>query len=452
MDSRTLGSRNRTSCSSITTVCWFLILFDVLPSVAREVAPPETPAGQALASWLQAFNSADETLPKAYIEKYQPTGPVGLQMSFRQRTGGLDLTGIHISEPLHIEFLAKERATGTRGIGELMLSGSHPPRITGFAYLAIPPSDPPVLGFSIDAQTRDRVIDHAIEQLQDSYVSPELAKKMAEALRHHHKHGDYNAITDGLEFAELLTTQLGDVSHDKHLTVRFVPTRLSDNLDAPPDAQQLARNQRRVQRSNCTFDKVEVLPNNIGYVKFNGFISPADCSQTAIAAMGFIANTDALIFDLRENGGGEPTMIALICSYLFDRPTHLNDLWNRKENFTTQSWTLPYVPGKLLPNIPVYVLTSSRTFSGAEEFSYDLQSLKRATIVGEVTGGGAHPVSRKRIDDRFITIVPIAKAINPITKTNWEGIGVKPDVAVAASDALTTAQKLASEKLMSQQH
>jgi hypothetical protein len=122
MDSRTLGSRDRTSCSLITTVCWFIILFNVLPSAAREVAPPDTPAGQALASWLEAFNSADETLPKAYIEKYQPAYPVCLQMSFRQRTGGLDLTGIHISEPLHIEFLAKERASGTRGTGELMLS------------------------------------------------------------------------------------------------------------------------------------------------------------------------------------------------------------------------------------------------------------------------------------------------------------------------------------------
>ncbi len=452
MDSRALGSRNRTSCSLILTVCWFLVLFDALPSVAQEVVPPETPAGQALASWLEAFNSADETLPKAYIEKYQPTGPVGLEMSFRQRTGGLDLTGIHISEPLHIEFLVKERASGTRAIGELTLDGSHPPRITGLGYLALPAGDPPVLGFSIDAQTRNRVIDHAIEQLQDSYVSPELARQMGEALRHHQKHGDYNAITDGLELAQLLTMHMGEVSHDKHLTVRFVPTRLPDSLDAPPDAQQQARNQRMMQRSNCAFDKVEILPKNIGYMKFNFFRSPADCSQTAIAAMGFIANADALIFDLRENGGGDPAMIALICSYLFDQPTHLNDIWNRKANFTTQWWTLPYIPGKRLPNIPVYVLTSSRTFSGAEEFSYDLQSLKRATIVGEVTGGGAHPVSAQRIDDRFFIVVPIAKAINPVTKTNWEGTGVKPDIAVAASDALATAQKLASEKLMSQQH
>ena len=450
MDGRTFGSRNRAPYSAIFIVGWILILFNELPAAAQGVTPPETPAGHALASWLDAFNSADETRMKAYTEKYQPTVPVGLLMSFRQKTGGLDLTGVRIDEPLHIEFSTQERSSDTRAIGKLVLSGSDPPRITGFALLAIPLGDPPVLGFSIDAQTRDRVIDNAIVQLQDSYVSTELAKQMGEALRRHQKHGDYNAITEGDEFANLLTTHSRDVSHDKHLAVRFLPTRLPDNLDAPPDAQQLARNQRMMRRSNCTFDKVEVLPNNIGYVKFDAFNRPADCSETAIAAMAFVANTDALIFDLRDNDGGDPAMVAFICSYLFDRPTHLNDLWNRKENFATQWWTLPYVPGKRLPNVPVYVLTSSRTFSGAEEFSYDLQSLKRATIVGEVTGGGAHPVHGQRIDDRFTIGVPFAKAVNPVTKTNWEGTGVKPDVAVAAADALTTAQKLAGEKLASQ--
>jgi len=412
MDGRTFGSRNRVPYSAISIFGWILILFNVLPAAAQEVTPPETPAGHALASWLDAFNSADETRMKAYAEKYQPTVPISLLMSFRQRTGGLDLTGVRINEPLHIEFSTQERASDTRAIGKLVLSDSDPPRITGFALLAIPPGDPPILGFSIDAQTRDGVIDNAIAELQDSYVSPELAKQMGEALRRHRKHGDYNAITEGDEFANLLTTHLRDVSHDKHLAVRFVPTRLPDNLDAPPDAQQLARNQRMMRRSNCTFDKVEVLSNNIGYVKFNAFNRPADCSDTAIAAMAFVANTDALIFDLRDNDGGDPAMVALICSYLFDQPTHLNDLWNRKENFATQWWTLPYVPGKRLPNVPVYVLTSSRTFSGAEEFSYDLQSLKRATIVGEVTGGGAHPVRGHRIDDRFTIGVPFAKAVN----------------------------------------
>ena len=177
------------------------------------------------------------------------------------------------------------------------------------------------------------------------------------------------------------------------------------------------------------------------------FADPDVCGSTAIAAMNFLANVDAIIIDLRENGGGDPKMIALVSTYLFSKPTHLNDLWERKGSITQQYWTLPYVPGKRLDDKLAYVLTSKRTFSGAEEFSYNLKTLKRATIVGETSGGGAHPVSGYRIDDRFMIGVPFARAINPITHTNWEGTGVEPDVKVSAADALSTAQKLASEKL-----
>src|SRR2546423_8603217 len=163
--------------------------------------------------------------------------------------------------------------------------------------------------------------------------------------------------------------------------------------------------------------------------------------------MNFLSNVDALIFDLRDNGGGTPEMVAYISTYLFDEPTPLNDLYNRKEDSTTQFWTLPYVPGKRFAGKPVFVLTSRRTFSGAEEFTYNLKNLKRATIVGETTGGGAHPVSGQRIDEHFIIGVPFARAINPITKTNWEGTGIEPDVKVPAAEALSTAQKLAAERL-----
>jgi C-terminal processing protease CtpA/Prc len=141
-------------------------------------------------------------------------------------------------------------------------------------------------------------------------------------------------------------------------------------------------------------------------------------------------------------------MVQYVSSYLFDEPTHLNDLYNRKEDSTTQFWTLPYVPGKKLGSKPpVFVLTAARTFSGAEEFTYNLKNLKRATIVGETTGGGAHPVAGHRIDDHFSIGVPFARAINPISKANWEGAGVEPDVKVPAADALETAKRLAAERL-----
>jgi C-terminal processing protease CtpA/Prc len=142
-----------------------------------------------------------------------------------------------------------------------------------------------------------------------------------------------------------------------------------------------------------------------------------------------------------------PKMIALISSYLFDGPTHLNDLYNRKEDSTTQYWTLPFIPGPRLANKPVFVLTSKRTFSGAEEFSYNLKNLKRGTIVGETTGGGAHPVAGHRIDDHFMIGVPFARAINPVSKTNWEGTGVQPDVPAKAPEALDVAEKLAASKI-----
>jgi hypothetical protein len=176
---------------------------------------------------------------------------------------------------------------------------------------------------------------------------------------------------------------------------------------------------------------------------------PEVAAEPAAAAMNFLANTDALIIDLRQNGGGGPQSVVLLCSYLFDKkPVHLNDLYWRKGNRTEEFWTLKEVAGKRYLGRDVYLLTSRRTFSAAEEFAYDLQNLKRVTIVGERTGGGAHPGGGVPVAEHFVVFIPSGRAINPITKTNWEGIGVKPDVEVAADKALETAHQLAIKKLL----
>jgi C-terminal processing protease CtpA/Prc len=203
----------------------------------------------------------------------------------------------------------------------------------------------------------------------------------------------------------------------------------------------------QAERDNCGFEEVEVLSGDIGYVKFNQFTPLDGCAGTIEAAMAFVAHTGALIFDLRDNHGGAPETIAFIASYLFDRPTHLNDIYNRPQNTTTQFWTVPSLPGRRLSTQPVFVLTSNRTFSGAEEFSYDLKNLKRATIVGETTGGGAHPINGYIVADYFMVVVPISEAINPITHTNWEGTGVLPDVKVPAASALSVAEQLATRDI-----
>ena len=429
-----------------------LVLITILavsPVYSEQAKIPDTPAGRVLAAWLEAFNSGDRVRIGAYQQEYEPTSalPLDAMMAFRARTGGFELVGLRKSEPLYIEFLVKERASDTRAIGRFDVTRADPPKVTN-SGLRVIPAGMEVIGFGIDAAIRERVIAGSIAKLNENYVFPETAKKMEQALRRHQKRGEYDAVTNGETFAALLTAHLQKVSHDKHLRVNFSAMRFPDDL-AAPSAQQDAENRRMNERANCGFEKVEVLAGNVGYVKFNLFANAAQCGETAIAAMNFLANVDAIIFDLRDNGGGDPAMIALISTYLFDRPTHLNDIWNRKAGTTQQYWTLPVVPGKRLSAAPAFVLTSSRTFSGAEEFCYNLKNLKRATIVGETTGGGAHPVHGERIDDRFMIGVPFARAINPITRTNWEGTGVEPDAKVPAADALMTAQKLASEKLAS---
>ena len=207
--------------------------------------------------------------------------------------------------------------------------------------------------------------------------------------------------------------------------------------------------QRFVRQINFGFEKIERLQGNIGYIDLRGFSDPEAGVETVAAAMNFIGNTDALIFDLRQNGGGSPEMVALICSYLFgEKPVHLNSLYWRKGDKTDEFWTKASVAGKRYGETKdVYVLTSNRTFSGAEEFSYNLKNLKRATIIGETTGGGAHPGGMYRINDHFGAFVPIGRAISPITKTNWEGTGVEPDVKVPKELALKTAYLMALNKV-----
>lgn len=300
---------------------------------------------------------------------------------------------------------------------------------------------------TLDAATRARVVDAAAAKLDQYYVFPETAQRMAEALRSRLASGAYDSITQGNAFASTLTADLRAISHDKHLSVAF-SSRVLPPMDpsATPDSFAMAQRRALLQRNNCAFERVEWLPSNIGYLKFNAFAEPGVCASTATAAMTFLAHVDALIIDLRNNGGGDPEMVAWVSSYLFAEPTHLNDLYDRAADKTTEYWTSRDAPGPRLASTPLFLLTSSHTFSAAEEFAYNLKNLKRATIVGDTTGGGAHPVGGHRIDDHFTIRVPFARAINPITKTNWEGTGVAPDVAVPARDALETARRLAAEQ------
>ena len=214
--------------------------------------------------------------------------------------------------------------------------------------------------------------------------------------------------------------------------------------DRPPGPPPGALDQYRaaMEQQNCTFERVEMLPHNIGYLKLNSFPDPGLCRATAVAAMERLNNAGAIIFDLRDNRGGYPEMVSLIASYLFDHPVYM---FNPREGVTAQSWTQSPVPGNTLAHKPVYVLTSAATVSAAEQFSYNLKMLKRATLLGETTQGGAHAGVFHRIDDHFAVAIPEIRPINPYGKADWEGTGVEPDVKLKEADALQAAEKLAEK-------
>jgi hypothetical protein len=326
-------------------------------------------------------------------------------------------------------------------------------RPTTVAFLTLLVLAPGIAGAqspSLEAPEKRLVVESAAKTLERDYVFADVAAKMGKLILENLGAGRYDAISGREEFAQRLTDDLRSVSHDRHLRVAYAPEFVRSQQAQDEAAKRAAeQEQRRRQRlGNFAFREVRILPGNVGYLRFDGFSEAPDAFHVAVGAMAFLANSDALILDLRQNGGGSPQMIQLISTYLFEgEPKHLNSFEYRGRSTTEQFWTLPFVPGARRPAVPVYVLTSARTFSAAEEFTYNLKNLERATIVGETTGGGAHPVRMEVLAGDFAIGVPYARAVNPISKSNWEGTGVEPDVKVAAAEALETAQRLALERL-----
>jgi len=425
-----------------------LLLPGISIAVTSGPAIPDTPAGHALGSWLNVFNSNDSARIESFDKAHVPWLTLERAMDLRARTGGYDLLSIGKSQKLWVTFNAREKATETPISGTLVVK---PDDSDAISQLSFNPAGPEPDVVTLTAAQRDQVIDGAAKLLAELYVFPDIGKKMAAALRTPQKRTDYREITDGVLLATRLSDDLRAISHDKHVSVHFswdvVPPDPTDKPSQNRDTDTRLR--KHLEASNCSFEKAEHLPPNIGYLKFNGFADIDICAGTAIAAMNFLADSDALIIDLRDNHGGQSDMVTLIASYLFAVSTHLNDAYDRSENSTIQFWTAPFVSGKRFIDRPVFLLTSRQTFSAAEDFSYALKNLKRATLIGENTGGGAHPISPRRIDDHFTVIVPIGRSISPITKTDWEGTGVEPDVKVAAADALDEGLKRARDQTQS---
>jgi len=302
----------------------------------------------------------------------------------------------------------------------------------------------------IDSRIQAEIIDSVTQALNENYVYPEVAKEMELHVRKLYTEKKYGKITSLREFAGELTEDLQEISKDRHLWVRFGSDELLARFESDTlTDEEKKRELEKKRKDNFCFKEIKLLQGNVGYIDLRCFSNATDAGLTIIAAMNFLAYADAVIFDLRENGGGDPSTGQLISSYLFEEPVHLNSLYFPKPDSSWQLWTQAYVEGPRLTQVDVYILTSSYTFSGAEEFAYNLKNLKRATIIGEITGGGANWWDYKIFKNLNISLdLPHAYPINPITGTNWEGTGVTPDIPVPQEKALDVAHLEALNKLL----
>lgn len=289
------------------------------------------------------------------------------------------------------------------------------------------------------------LIDSLRSSLYRNYIYPDTALKMVSYVEAEFKRGAYATITDPRQLADQLQKDLQRAHRDGHFRIFYDPRFTRDISDtagrAARQRQGDSMNLVRSQEDNFDFREIKILPGNIGYLLFNGFSGLVnEARPTITAAFRFLANTKALIIDMRGNGGGSPNMVSQIESYFFAEKTHLNDIVDRLQGKTIEYWTDPQKADGLILKMPVYILTSRRTYSAAEDFTYGMQSIKRATIVGERTGGGAHPARPFSVGQGFVASIPFARSLNPYTHTDWEGTGVKPDVPAAANKALEAAQ------------
>jgi hypothetical protein len=289
----------------------------------------------------------------------------------------------------------------------------------------------------------NELINSISDSLNKHYIFPDKAENISTHLNKQLKSNAYaNLLKDPQKLEQQIAKDIRSVYSDQHLRVQFDPG-FNAQVAYHPTPDELQQVKKYWKENNYSFKKLEVLPGNIGYLAFNLFVDDIKAAKPTIkAALSFLANTDAVILDLRENMGGDPNMVSQIESYFFAQKTEMNNLINHSNNDTIFMYADPFKSDSLSLSMPVYILTSQHTFSGAEDFCYGMQVAKRALIVGETTGGGAHPQMPFSVNQGFVMYIPFARSLNPITHTDWEGTGVIPDVKISANMALIKAQEL----------
>lgn len=304
----------------------------------------------------------------------------------------------------------------------------------------------------VDAAYRRAVVESLIVQVQARYVFADKGAALAKALKKRLQAREYDDITSGKVLAESLTAHMQAVTFDGHMRVHYRQEPFPAQLDDHAPEEEIARQREELRMRNYGFEQVRRLPGNVGYLDLRMFAGAPEAQPTAIAAMQFLSSCDALIIDLRRNGGGSPDMIQTLITYLVEEGDrlHINDFYEREGDRTVQFHTASQVPGRRLAGKPLYVLTSPFTGSAAEEFAYDVQTHKLGTLIGGTSAGAAHPGGLFRLGEHHAAFIATGRAINPITKTNWEGVGVKPDIEAPPHEAVQRAHLLAIDRLKSE--
>jgi len=298
---------------------------------------------------------------------------------------------------------------------------------------------------SISEKYKEETIHSLSKLMNDFYVFPKVAKLTSEHLQSQLKEGHFNQFKNDEAFADALTESVQTINKDKHMRIRAKRPYVAPENTPERMIEERIDRINRSREGNSGFNTVKILEGNVGYLDLRGFAGLENGKAIADAYMKLMARTDAVIIDLSKNGGGSPNMVQYLCSYFFDQKLHLNSLYYREDNETREFWTLDDVDGIKMPDVPLFIITSNKTFSGAEEFSYNMQTQKRATLVGQTSGGGANPGGTMRINEDLSVFIPTGKAINPITKANWEGVGVIPEIETTVEETLDKAHELAKE-------
>lgn len=428
-------------------------------TASEEVEFPHTVVGLCAAAYFDAFNSGNNEVMRAFLEEYRSPAYLGRHpleelLSSYERLRGIfgQMTTLRVALSMELQITLLADASGTDNVLVIRFQQeSQPPHYLGhITFTGIDHSDVPVeyvdyvatRAARIDDSLRVKTINAVAELLRNTYVYPDLGVEIAEALLQNLAEGRYDDATKAGTLADVLTEDAVAISNDRHIWVDAQNPMLQESSDP------VNRPVEELRRDNYGFRDIEVLPGNIGFIKFDMIHDDKEALDIAAAALDSLALCDALIFDIRDNIGGEWGTANLFLGYLLPSGTVFGYMYDRGGHRVEERATPDSIPGRPFDtDVPVYVLTSAHTGSAAEGFAYTLKNFDRATIVGEVTLGMAHPSKDIVVNDYFRVSIPYLRSENIVTGTGFEGTGVIPQIRVTADRALEAAIEDALQRL-----